>query len=257
LTEPWTLFRFRQINDSLWYELLQSSIFHSAPEDFNDPFDCRVDTEKALIRALSADLSQERRTALEDIQRKFRAKRPSEFDLGVCCFTNNAEDPLMWAHYADMHRGVCLTYKFPPTYFSDRYPPSDTAPYFVGCEAVSYGDDAYTDWLINGDLQVEHDEPIERAASRTLVSKADCWRHEEEFRTVTSRSKWAMHFEPHFLKQVIFGLRTSDNDKRKVGAIALRNNPDVAFMQATVSDKRDFRLEFPEVRFATRDTVGG
>ncbi len=246
------MFRFRQINDSLWYELLQSSLFHSAPEDFNDPFDCRVDTESALNRALLANLSAERRAALEDIQRKFRAKRPSDFDLGVCCFTSNAEDPLMWAHYADMHRGVCLTYEFPPTYFLDRYPPSDAAPFFVGWEAVDYGDDAYTEWLINGDLQQLHDEPVERAASRTLVTKAECWRHEEEFRTVVSKSKWAMHFEPKFLTQVIFGLRTSDNNKMKVAALALRNNPDVVFAQATVSKTKDFGLEFPEVTFVSQ-----
>lgn len=255
MTEPWTLFRFRQVNEWLWRELLESAIFHNAPESFNDPFDCRVDTEHALTRALAADLPLKRRAVLEDIQRKFRAKRPSDFDMGVCCFTNNAEDPLMWAHYADMHRGVCLTYKFPATYFMDRYPPSETEPYFIGCDRVHYGDNAYTDWLINGDLEQPDAEPIERAASRTLVTKADCWQHEEEFRTIVSKPKWAMQFEPQFLAQVIFGLRTSDNDKRKVAALALKNNPAVAFAQAKISSTKDFALEFADVMFVNKDTL--
>jgi hypothetical protein len=252
MTELWTLFRFRQVNEWLWREMLESAFFHNAPEDFNDPFDCRVNTERALARAFQRELPSERRKTLEDFQRRFSQKPPSDFDLGVCCFTNNAEDPLMWAHYADKHRGVCLTYKIPADYFMNKYPQSETEPFFVGSEKVHYGDDAYTDWLGSGDMSQSPYEPIELAASRTLVTKAECWEHESEYRTIVSKSRWAMRFEPSFLSGVIFGLRTPEADKKKVAAIALLNNPHVELAQAKVSTDRDFALTFVDVAFVSK-----
>jgi hypothetical protein len=84
------------------------------------------------------------------------------------------------------------------------------------------------------------------------VTKAKCWEYEEEVRTVVSRSKWAMTFEPHFLKQVIFGLKTPEADKLRVAEIAMRNNSHVRFSQARISRDKDFRMEFLEARMTRK-----
>ena len=33
-----------------------------------------------------------------------------QYDRGVCCFSAVINNPLLWSHYADQHRGVCIGY---------------------------------------------------------------------------------------------------------------------------------------------------
>ncbi|OLP54875.1 hypothetical protein BJF92_13795 [Rhizobium rhizosphaerae] len=35
-------------------------------------------------------------------------KRLADSEYGIVCFTSSWEHPMMWSHYADRHRGVCL-----------------------------------------------------------------------------------------------------------------------------------------------------
>lgn len=35
-------------------------------------------------------------------------KRLADAEFGIVCFTSNWDHPMMWSHYADRHRGVCL-----------------------------------------------------------------------------------------------------------------------------------------------------
>jgi hypothetical protein len=34
----------------------------------------------------------------------------SQFGIGLICFSSNYDCPLMWAHYAEKHKGVCLVF---------------------------------------------------------------------------------------------------------------------------------------------------
>src|SRR5437867_7944600 len=38
-------------------------------------------------------------------------RRMLEQKVGICCFSEIGNDPLMFAHYADSHRGCCLGFK--------------------------------------------------------------------------------------------------------------------------------------------------
>lgn len=51
----------------------------------------------------------------EQMQRELFRKIKREYvnKYGVLCFSQNFESPLMWAHYADSHRGVCLGFDVP------------------------------------------------------------------------------------------------------------------------------------------------
>lgn len=92
--------------DNLRKRRLKVSLF----EDLNDPFELlgarQSDTETAeQFKALKADLN---------------AKSM------ILCFSRSWDSPLMWSHYADKHRGMCLGFKVadgfavPVTYASSR-----------------------------------------------------------------------------------------------------------------------------------------
>jgi hypothetical protein len=118
--EPFSLYKFREITDTktgrinvrLIDSLVNQSLYFAKPDTLNDPFDCRIDLQKAIERAaLSA--TGDRKNFLSSFlgNPEFLRIWKSTFDsIGVCCFSRTIEDTLLWTHYADDHKGVCLGY---------------------------------------------------------------------------------------------------------------------------------------------------
>ena len=65
--------------------------------DLNDPFEL-----------LAAELSR-----LEERRRFNRWRRSVSAKFGLLCFSEKWENPLLWSHYADRHRGLCLGFDVP------------------------------------------------------------------------------------------------------------------------------------------------
>jgi Protein of unknown function (DUF2971) len=66
-------------------------------DDLNDPFEL-----------LSPELSDSKlRNAFMSVKRQLSKKR------GVLCFSESWQSSVMWSHYADKHKGVCLEFEVP------------------------------------------------------------------------------------------------------------------------------------------------
>jgi len=78
-------------------DLAMKKIKLSRFADLNDPFEL-----------LGAKL-RDRKKRL--VFRKFKAGVNAQ--LGVLCFTKEWSNPILWSHYADKHRGVCLGFDVP------------------------------------------------------------------------------------------------------------------------------------------------
>lgn len=254
MTEVWQLFRYRPVNANLWQELELAEFYCCRAAGLNDPWDCRVDWRASIRRALqSRGLDEERREKLTRLQTEFSRESAEFFDVGVCCFTCKVDDHLMWAHYADSHRGVCLLYHFPKPYFMERYTPErDPTFYFVGGSPVFYGDDVFHQWLVRGDIDSPFPNDIGQSAlSRLFCSKAQAWAHEEEYRMVM-RHPGKIAFEPGFLAQVVFGIDTSPDHVRLISQLARRANKDVTLSHVQKNPDADFGMIFPPVVTAAR-----
>lgn len=69
----------------------------SRVEDMNDPFEL-----------LSLSLKQpEHRRAIRDLKADF------DREWGALCFSRGWSNPVLWSHYADKHRGICLGFDVP------------------------------------------------------------------------------------------------------------------------------------------------
>jgi hypothetical protein len=80
--------------------LRRSRLKVSTFEDLNDPFEL-----------LSARLPEPSlRTALREF------KTDAHGSMGILCFGPSWENPVMWSHYADKHRGMCLGFDIPDEY---------------------------------------------------------------------------------------------------------------------------------------------
>lgn len=98
--------------------------------------------------------------------------------LGVLCLSRNSNQPLMWAHYADSHRGMMLEFNSEHPAFNRKRSASDEFGYL---RPVSYSTvrPAITMQALDGD----------RIFQDFALTKADPWSYEEEIRLI-----WPLRF---------------------------------------------------------------
>ena len=156
------LFHYQQFNaDWLRTTLLEEKIWFSNPADFNDPWDCRPffylpdenesDLKERYVEwfcARSADMPEEERALkakglredpayLKRVVEKFSQLMTTAIreQYRVYCLSTKSDSTLMWSHYANDHRGVCLEFRCDNEVFSsamkmnytDEYPLFDFA----------------------------------------------------------------------------------------------------------------------------------
>ena len=100
-----------------------------------------------------------------EMRKKFlKTKADREEKHGLFCFSRNWHNPVLWAHYSDNHKGLCLgfdasdTQCTPVIYIAQPYPLTNE----MMIQAVT-----------NHDLEF---------ANKMLYSKCDHWAYEEEIR---------------------------------------------------------------------------
>jgi hypothetical protein len=180
--------------------LISNSIYCSKPSDFNDPWDCKPHFNTEI---LEDPVENERHAAwAEDLCRR-RNPGMSEDDLAnmcqtlhndcsrgaeiieeiskslafavagryrVYCLAPDAGNLLMWAHYADNHRGVCLEFSLC----------NDVLCAALRCEYLS------TFPVMKAYAQGDEDN------LRILLAKADVWAYEREYRLVAQERSEAI-----------------------------------------------------------------
>ena len=189
-------------------------------EDLNDPFELLgVDVRDKRLRA------------------SFRAaKRDMHEDGGVICFSKTWQNPVMWSHYGDKHRGICLGFDV-----SD----SELTP-------VSYEPDLLK---VDDVSQLSDNELTEQLFSRLVSTKFRDWGYEEEMRAYItldhSTSEGGLYFFEFSkniqLREIILGARcVIPIDKVKELASSFNEKVHVkkariAFTKFSVVEDRSFR----------------
>lgn len=127
------LFKYRKINDHTKDDLVNNELFFNHPEDFNDPFDSKIEvTYKGTIKDWYYFASK-RKIDKKVIDQRIKEKIIIEVENGIfelnqtkndkllkdlaknrykiCSFSETNLSILMWSHYAGSHKGICLCFK--------------------------------------------------------------------------------------------------------------------------------------------------
>lgn len=226
------------------------TVFFAKPTDFNDPFDfapalslkatdrefatyleglykrrmpllSRTD-RRASVSAVLRDKSRNHRSQLS-IDLVNKAVNDLAESIGIFSLSELPDHILMWSHYADSHRGVCLR-------FSSRI------AYFENAQKVIYQLERPVANLIL-------DKPMV-FQNKAALYKADMWNYEKEWRIIDhSIPGWGVHqFPPEALDGVIFGAKTSEADKALIREWAAERKLSTEILQARI-DKDSFRLK--------------
>ncbi|MDO8342658.1 MAG: DUF2971 domain-containing protein [Cellvibrio sp.] len=179
---PSKLYKYYEIKDFLPKILNGESLKFSCPFDFNDPFESRycyqIDDSKDGGRFIHEKVKRhisnpsKRITESQRIKNRFKAPRSLEDDdvfnevirqVGVFCLSEVNDSILMWSHYANEHKGICIGFDTGKSMFQLAW-------------QVKYQEEFP---II---LRPKDNEEI--LLNKSLLTKAGCWSYEKEWRII-------------------------------------------------------------------------
>lgn len=226
-----------------------SELYFPSPQQFDDPFDCRAqasfdasdddweDYLDSMLKDRHPEWDYEERHAFvrqlirsgwrEDPgtkQKILNDMQEAVNKIGVFCLSEIRDDILMWSHYADGHRGFCLQFHIKPT----LYP--------------------FGELLLKVEYAVSY--PIidiigccEDQARKILLTKADFWKYEKEWRILDPDNGPGIRvFPAEMLTGVIFGCTMSHEDRQLIREWAKGREIPLKFYQA-IKKETGFGLE--------------
>lgn len=119
---------------------------------------------------------------------------------GVVSLAQKGDCPLMWSHYGDQHRGICLGYSVP----SESGENIQKVRY-GGTRLVRASDLAA---MLDGNSEVR-----DRVYESMFLRKAKKWSYEKEWRLFRGRGT---QYSPLELEEVVFGMRCTNSIKYTV-----------------------------------------
>lgn len=230
--------------------LKSKRVFFPKPARFNDPFDCAIDfvpdiTAAELIhssfinyRAQGHDwpsikrildqwinndgtITIEKREEMLGVAREFSEKNAM---MGVLCLSEVPLSPLMLAHYADQHRGVCIGFTRTPS--------------------NPLGDDDITMPVLYSDIypSVRFSEILRSDGSiskKLLFTKARDWAYEREWRLLVNSGD-TENAIPGNISEVILGCRINTPHAETIHNICATQDINISHCEP-VSGKYEYR----------------
>lgn len=162
------------------------------------------------------------------------------YDKGIVSLAERADCPLMWSHYGDQHKGVCVGYSVPADAAANLYKVKYGGSRLVKASEVAA--------VLAGD-----ETSRRRVDEAVLVRKASAWHYEREWRLIGQRGLQPSVLE---LEEVIFGMRCSitvkytvvkalENRSRPVKFYEIRQQHGTFLLRKYTLDTDELDVTFP------------
>lgn len=160
--------------------------------------------------------------------------------IGVFCLSENDCDHLMWAHYANNHKGFLVKFNTNNSFFNQPRNSHDLCYKF---EKINY----YTE-------RKKHNL-IDLGGASILYEKDICWKYEKEWRVAKPLS--ALHeisdriyvssFKWEIVDEIIFGVNCSNEKKLKIRKHLYEVAPKIRLKEAILSRKK-YEIIYEDVK---------
>jgi hypothetical protein len=257
---PTYLYKFRSLATDEQQGFVEDILSHhrlywTPPSAFNDPFDCHPAFVVSatplqmrrrlheLIERFGPDMPANERRA---IYRGIRHKPPEDIisemsaatrrlrdAMGVLSLSARYDHPLMWAHYADSHRGIGLQFRTTNPFIHD----------FGLALPVQYSEERPA---INIAAPVGGFDALTKA----LLAKADYWSYEREWRLIDQHRSGYHNFSITNLTGLILGAEIPAHLENKVRGWCAEMRSPPRIMRATIDDSR-YRINVPDIQERT------
>ena len=247
---PRHFFKYLSLNgDSVAHNhrmLAETSLYWRCPTGFNDPYDCapvfRISPNREQFRTYLKEIARERGAGLPRAERQQLVTQGTKVsrhtyeqaliagnaeqlaEVGICSLSEIGDDVLMWAHYADSHRGICLQFSV-----------AKGDDYFDQALPVNYARDRPTITLPCRDMDA--------IIAPAFLTKADFWSYEREWRLIRpDRPPGFYRYPPGSLAAIILGARIPGEQRAAIIALARLLDPVPELLQARFHASQ-FRIE--------------
>lgn len=157
----------------------------------------------------------------------------------VFCLTTEFDNDVMWAHYAENHKGLVLGFR--------HLPHLDTP--FISAQPVTYSGEppvigSGLDFLLYGDTP----ELRKKILNAICLTKGSKWEYENEWRVVTWRSEEVgkdcgdYQFYPEELESVCYGARFDEKGEEEIRSLVLSRYPRTNLYRMTVKSGESGRV---------------
>lgn len=241
--KPKYLYKYRPINRHTLNMILSYEAHFSLPIDFNDPFDCNLvpefvyttEEQKKFFSNLESDgrisqkeymdliknptkiIEQEWEKTIENIRN----------NLKIFCLSEVNNDVMMYSHYADSHKGICVEFLV-----SDE-------PFFDSLNYIHYVEKFPVFHPFGPDMNLIRKE----LAELEVLTKSYYWCYEKEWRIIKSDpDTFNYRFSPQSLSSIIFGYQTPVADRLLIERIISKSLSPIQLKEATKKNK-SFELE--------------
>ncbi|GIZ07313.1 DUF2971 domain-containing protein [Flavobacterium sp. UMI-01] len=191
--KPEFLYKFYSLNDYSLNSFLEGYLYFSNPKNFNDPFDCLVNREKYIISSGSERILRHRE------------------NIGVCCFTLENNNPLMWGHYANSYSGFCLKFENESSLLQNKnIAIKSHVAYLKDYKPANENLEKVIRELNLSSLDEEMKELIRKVLTMVFEYcwKMHDWKYEKEFRAISINSKSfdnKLYFDKNRVKEIYIG----------------------------------------------------
>ena len=194
-TAPASLYKYYRGTERDLETIKANKMWYSAPCDFNDVFDCEISVDETAIINCALQMTPDnmkirkgspawkeiRRTMLKEIKSFCSTFETMKSTMGISCLSESDESLLMWAHYANNHRGMCVEYDLMKINQQLNFTPvpiiySENRVCFNELHSETAGDDSIAFFI------------------QVITSKSKEWSYEQEWRIIREDSacgdKW-------------------------------------------------------------------
>ena len=237
---PEYLYQYRKINENTLSALINHKMWLAHPSTFNDPFDSTYYYEDATQSDVA--WTQEILQCYNDETEPKLAKLFKKFF--IICFSTQPDNILMWSHYADCHKGLCIKYK------TKRDKQVINQKYIhLQIKGVSYKeqlDNKYTPgkYAKNTNSPEAEDNAKVNATIEILSTKSKDWTYEGEWRLIRHPSIPELNSDSCFegklidfpddmleIEEIYFGCRCTDENIATIKQIFKDKNKTIKFLK--------------------------
>ena len=267
---PSGLYKYRRFEtlkdrDRVKRTLENGEVYFASRLELNDPFELRIafqlnSDRKKVIAGLVKSAQRAGKVhgasakQVMDMQARLRRQNPQalmeyverehnkrmESQCFIYCLCAEEDNPILWAHYADSHTGVCIAFD------------STTHPFGGACAL---------DYTVDYPTSVFPRTPGEedRLFMKSALNKSIDWKYENEYRLCSVRfdnPTWHLNLrwlspqtaviDPTAINRIFLGARMPDRRKNEIVNWCRRRRPDIKILAATPNDRK-YKLDFPEL----------
>lgn len=191
-------------------------------------------TEKACEKILpeSKEAIAEVRETLNTMEQKLNDSLYGLFK--ICCLCTDYKNKLMWSHYADSHKGICIEYDFSEYHANKNQPMpvyySKTRPKFPWHAAIESSLETQSEAIVH--------------FMKALLTKDKTWSYENEWRLIMQSKAGVDKIPAPPIKCIYLGALCSPNNTDKIIKAAKKLNIQVKRMTI---DRGEYELHAVEI----------